>query len=84
VLFSRWSAEPGAIFRLGAEQGLSCLGCCAGLMAATLATGVMNPFWMALIAVFSAVEKQLDSAFPGRLAGAILLVWAASLLVMSV
>jgi len=34
--------------------------------------------------VFSAVEKQLDSAFPGRLAGAILLVWAASLLVMSV
>ncbi len=84
VLFSRWSARPGAIFRLGAEQGLYCLGCCAGLMAAMVATGVMNPFWMALIAVFAAVEKQLASPLSGRLAGAILLVWAALLLVMSV
>jgi predicted metal-binding membrane protein len=84
VLFARWSARPGAIFRLGAEQGLYCLGCCAGLMAAMVATGVMNPFWMALIADFAAVEKQLASPLPGRIAGAILLVWAALLLVMSV
>jgi predicted metal-binding membrane protein len=49
-----------------------------------VATGVMNPFWMALIAVFAAVEKQLASPLLGRLAGAILLVWAALLLVMSV
>ena len=43
----------------------------------------MNVFWMALIALFTIVEKQVDGRFPGRVAGAILLVWAAALLLIS-
>jgi predicted metal-binding membrane protein len=47
------------------------------------AVGVMNIFWMALIGLFATVEKQWDGPIPSRLAGAILLVWAALLTVVS-
>lgn len=83
VLFSRWSTRPAAIFRLGLEQGVWCLGCCWALMLVMFAVGVMNVFWMALIGVFTIVEKQSDTAFVSRAAGAILLVWSAALLVVS-
>ncbi|MER8476766.1 DUF2182 domain-containing protein [Mesorhizobium sp. M1163] len=83
VLFANWSARPIRIFRLGMEQGLWCLGCCWALMLVMLAVGVMNVFWMALIGLFSLVEKQTAGNLPTRLAGAILLVWAATLLVVS-
>ncbi|MBX9450328.1 MAG: DUF2182 domain-containing protein [Mesorhizobium sp.] len=83
VLFSRWSARPAGILRLGAEQGLWCLGCCWALMLVMFAVGLMNIFWMALLAVFSLVEKETTGALPTRLAGAILLVWATALLVVS-
>lgn len=83
ILFSRWSAKPERIFRLGLEQGVWCLGCCWALMLVMFAVGTMNLFWMALIAVFTVVEKQLPGRLPTRVAGAILLVWAAALLVIS-
>jgi predicted metal-binding membrane protein len=83
ILFSRWSDRPARILRLGAEQGLWCLGCCWALMLVTFAVGIMNLFWMALIGLFAIVEKQWDGRLAGRLAGAILLVWAAALLIAS-
>ena len=85
MLFSRWSAEPGAHLPARRRAGPVVPRLLLGADAADVcASGTMNLFWMALIALFSAVEKQLDSAFPGRLAGAILLVWAAALLLISV
>jgi predicted metal-binding membrane protein len=83
ILFARWSPKPSRILRLGMEQGLWCLGCCWALMLVMFAVGIMNIFWMALIGLFAAVEKQWDSPIPSRLAGAILLVWAAALTVVS-
>ncbi len=83
ILFVRWSVKPLQIFRLGMEQGVWCLGCCWALMLVMFAVGTMNLFWMALIAVFTVVEKQGTKRFPTRLAGAILLVWAVALLVSS-
>lgn len=83
VLFSRWSPRGAKIFRLGVEQGLWCLGCCWALMLVMFAVGLMNMFWMALVAMFSLVEKQTGGVLTTRLAGAILLVWAAALLVVS-
>lgn len=83
VLFSRWSARPGRVFRLGVEQGLWCLGCCWGLMLVMFAVGVMNLFWMALIGLFAMVEKGGGGRFAGWLAGTILLVWSAALLLVS-
>jgi predicted metal-binding membrane protein len=83
ILFSRWSTKPSRIFRLGVEQGLWCLGCCWALMLVMFAVGAMNIFWMALIGFFAIVEKQWDDHIPGRAAGAILLVWAALLGIVS-
>ena len=83
TLFSNWSANPGRIFRLGLEQGLWCLGCCWALMLVMLAVGTMNVFWMALIGLFTLIEKQTTGRVPTRVAGAILLVWAVALLVVS-
>ncbi len=83
VLFGRWSSRPAHILRLGAEQGLWCLGCCWALMLVMFSVGIMNLFWMALIGLFSLVEKQLAGRFATWTAGAILLVWAAMLLIVS-
>lgn len=83
VLFAGWSSRPSRIFRLGVQQGVWCLGCCWALMLVMFAVGVMNVFWMALIGLFGVVEKQLDGRLVSWFAGAILLVWAAALLVVS-
>ncbi|QPC93065.1 DUF2182 domain-containing protein [Mesorhizobium sp. INR15] len=83
ILFANWSARPVRIFRLGLAQGMWCLGCCWALMLVMFAVGVMNVFWMALIGLFTLIEKQTAGRLPTRLAGAILLVWAAALLVVS-
>ncbi|TPJ72950.1 DUF2182 domain-containing protein [Mesorhizobium sp. B2-6-2] len=83
ILFARWSAKPGRIFRLGLEQGVWCLGCCWALMLVMFAVGAMNVFWMALIGLFTLIEKQTAGRVASRIAGAILLVWAAALLLVS-
>ena len=83
TLFARWSARPWRIFRLGLEQGMWCLGCCWALMLVMFAVGTMNLFWMALIGLFAVVEKQGANHVPTWMAGAILLVWAAWLLLVS-
>ncbi|TPI15153.1 DUF2182 domain-containing protein [Mesorhizobium sp. B4-1-3] len=84
ILFANWSAKPGRIFRLGLKQGVWCLGCCWALMLVMFAVGAMNVFWMALIGLFTLIEKQTTGRVASRVAGAILLVWAAALLLVSV
>ena len=51
-------------------------------MLVMFAVGTMNVFWMALIGLFTVVEKQTSGRFATRLAGAILLVWATALLLV--
>lgn len=83
ILFARWTTSPAGVFRLGAEQGVWCLGCCWALMLVMFAVGVMNVFWMALIGLFTLLEKQSRGRLASHLAGAILLVWGAGLLLVS-
>lgn len=83
TLFARWSVRVVPIFRLGLQQGIWCVGCCWALMLVMFAVGLMNVFWMALIGLFTIVEKQLSGPLASRIAGAILLVWSAALLVLS-
>ena len=77
------AAVRSRILRLGAEQGVWCLGCCWALMLVMFAVGTMNIFWMALVGLFTVVEKQTSGSLATRLAGAILLVWATALLLVS-
>lgn len=83
ILFARWTVRPAGVLRLGVEQGVWCLGCCWALMLVMFAVGAMNIFWMALLALFTLVEKQTAGTLATRLAGAILLVWATALLLVS-
>jgi predicted metal-binding membrane protein len=77
---SRWSDRGIAIFKMGAEQGMACLGCCWALMALGLLAGLMNVIWMAAIAVIAILERTLPEPRPvtygcgiGLLAAGILL-----------
>lgn len=83
TLFGGWTDRPAGVFRLGAEQGLWCLGCCWALMLVMFVVGIMNLFWMALIGVFAVVERGEKGRAISRAAGTILLVWAAALILLS-
>lgn len=66
----RWRAGASGAFRMGAEHGLFCLGCCWALMLLLFVAGVMNLLWIALIAAYVFVEKLLPAGpLVGRLAG---------------
>jgi len=81
-LATRWRAGTGGAFRMGAEHGVYCTGCCWALMLLLFVAGVMNLLWVALIAGFVLVEKLLPAhRFTSRLAGAALLLSGLALLV---
>ena len=71
------------IFQLGLQQGVWCIGCCWALMLVMFVVGTMNIFWMALMALFTIVEKRTINPLATRVAGALLLVWALALLLIS-
>ena len=52
-----WRNGWGGAFRMGAEHGAYCVGCCWGLMLVLFVLGVMSLFWMAVIAAIIFVEK---------------------------
>ncbi len=83
TLFGNWSVKTGDVFVLGIRQGLWCLGCCWALMLVMFAVGVMNIFWMALLALFTAIEKTGRRGILTHIAGSVLLVWAFAVLLIS-
>jgi predicted metal-binding membrane protein len=52
-----WRDGIGGAVRMGAVNGLWCIGCCVGLMAALLVVGMMNELAMVLVAAAVCVEK---------------------------
>ncbi|HEY7228953.1 MAG TPA: DUF2182 domain-containing protein [Pseudolabrys sp.] len=46
---------------IGFRHGLYCIGCCWALMALLFVGGIMNPLWIAGIAVFVLAEKVIPS-----------------------
>lgn len=59
VLMARWRPGDGGALRMGAEHGGWCAGCCAALMVALFALGVMSLFWMVAVALVILAEKVL-------------------------
>ncbi len=69
----RWRGGTAGAFRMGAEHGLACVGCCWALMLLLFAAGVMNLLLVALLAAYILGEKLLPNGrLVGRLAGATL------------
>jgi predicted metal-binding membrane protein len=65
--------EPRGSLMLGLRHGVYCVGCCWALMALLFVGGVMNVFWIALIAIYVLAEKIVPIGRTlSRLAGAAL------------
>ncbi len=58
-LMSEWRDGTAGAFVMGLRHGSYCLGCCWILMALLFVAGVMNLFWVAVIALFVMAEKIL-------------------------
>ena len=56
-LLHDWRKGRLGAFRMGAEHGAFCVGCCWGVMLALFALGVMSLFWMAVVAAVILAEK---------------------------
>ena len=61
-LLQHWRQGPAGALRLGVVHGLDCLGCCAGLMVALVALGMMNLAWVLTAAVVIFVEKTIPGS----------------------
>lgn len=68
-LLNEWREGNGGAMRMGLRHGLSCTGCCWGLMAVLFAVGVMNLVWMAIVTVVVGAEKVLPGGNRIALAG---------------
>ena len=77
--FSNWQTTRLGVFRLGAQQGLFCLGCCWAAMALMLVVGVMNVFWMAALGALLTAERLVTGAWLTRAVGAGLIGFGAYL-----
>jgi len=77
--------SPSAAVRAGLNYGVSCLGCCWALMCLLFVVGVMNIFWIAVIAVLVLAEKTLPSGLRlARIAAVGLIGWGSAALAMAV
>jgi predicted metal-binding membrane protein len=74
-------ADAGDALRRGLRHGASCVGCCAGLIAAQFALGAMSLTWMVAVAALIAAERLLPWRSPAlhgvAAALAVLALWMA-------
>jgi predicted metal-binding membrane protein len=73
---SEWREGAGGALVMGFRHGSYCVGCCWALMALLFVTGVMNLFWVVVIAGFVLAEKVVPNGrLLGRITGALLAGW---------
>jgi predicted metal-binding membrane protein len=73
-LLVRAPVGTAGAFRIGVAHGAYCIGCCAGLMLALFALGVMSLVWMAAATVAILLEKTMPGGPRAATALAVLLV----------
>lgn len=61
-LMQKWKPGTGGALRLGVLHGVDCLGCCAGLMIALVALGMMNLAFVFTVALIIFAEKTLPES----------------------
>lgn len=71
--FLNWTTTSRGVFRLGARQGLDCLGCCWAMMALMFVSGAMNVVWMAALAIYMTAEKLGSGRWLTRIGGVVLI-----------
>jgi len=73
-LMTDWREGRWGALVMGLKHGAYCTGCCWFLMALLFVAGVMNMWWVALIAGFVLLEK-IAGIRVGKVAGALLAGW---------
>ena len=80
-IFHGWRDGLGGAFRMGAENGVWCMGCCAGLMVALVVLGMASIWWMLAVAVAIFLEKATRVGVAvSRVTAAVLAVGAVAVL----
>ena len=75
-LMTDWRDGKYGAFVMGLKHGAYCTGCCWFLMALLFVAGVMNIWWIAVIAVFVLLEKAAPKGlWVGKITGVLLAVW---------
>lgn len=75
-LSRHWRPGRTGALRLGVLHGGYCVGCCWALMALLFVGGVMNPLWIAALAVIVLIEKIAPAGeIAARAGGALLVAW---------
>jgi predicted metal-binding membrane protein len=75
-LMTGWREGKGGAFLMGLQHGAYCTGCCWFLMALLFVAGVMNMWWVAIIALLVLVEKVASrGVWIGRFTGVLLCIW---------
>jgi predicted metal-binding membrane protein len=77
MFFARnWRQGMAGAFRMGIDHGLYCLGCCWVLMGLLFYGGVMEPLWIAGLALYVLAEKLILPLFRlPQIAGLLLVGW---------
>jgi predicted metal-binding membrane protein len=82
-LMTDWREGWWGAFVMGLKHGTYCTGCCWILMALLFVAGVMNVWWIGIIAVFVLLEKVAPKGlWVGRVAGVILVAWGVWMMVV--
>jgi predicted metal-binding membrane protein len=77
-----WRDRRMGAFLMGLKHGAYCAGCCWILMALLFVAGVMNIWWIAVIAILVLVEKVAPKGlWVGRFAGVFLAGWGVWMMV---
>jgi predicted metal-binding membrane protein len=75
-LLSDWRDGKWGAMTMGIKHGAYCTGCCWLLMTLLFIAGVMNLWWIAILAVFVLLEKVVPRGmWVGRAAGVLLVIW---------
>ncbi len=79
-LLTSWRDGARGALVMGIHHGSLCIGCCWTLMALLFVLGVMNLWWIALVAAVVLLEKTVPIGAISRLLGVALVVWGAALI----
>ncbi|MEO7006753.1 MAG: DUF2182 domain-containing protein [Terrimesophilobacter sp.] len=80
-LLNQWRNGGRGAAIMGMRHGVVCVGCCWALMAMLFVLGVMNLWWIALVAAVVLVEKLVPSPAITRVLGGFLVVWGAAIMI---
>ena len=70
-----WREGRRGAVRMGSAHGAYCVGCCWALMVLLFVGGVMNPNWIAALAVLVLLEKVVPGRWVSYASGGALVAW---------